>query len=1041
MISRFFIHRPVFAMVLSIVIVLAGLMAMRSLPVAQYPDIVPPEVVVSANYSGASAEVISGSVAAPLEQEINGVENMLYMRSTSSDAGTLQISVVFAIGTDPEQATINVNNRVQAAISRLPEEVRRLGVRVQKRSSAIMQVVTLTSPTGEYDPVFLSNFALLNIIDELKRTPGVGDATIFGAKDYSMRVWLRPDKLAQYDLTPGDVADAIRAQNSQFAAGKFGEEPNTSGHAFTYTVTTRGRLVTAEEFNDIILRAAPDGSTLRLGEVARVQLGAQDYSFASTSNGDPSVAIGLYLQPGANAIETATNVEETLARISNHFPEGIAYQVPFNTTRFVEIAVGEVITTFVEALILVILVVYLFLQNWRATFIPLLAVPVSLIGTFAGMYMLGFSINLLTLFGMILAIGIVVDDAIVVIENVERIMRTEGLAPREASLKAMEEVTGPVIAIVLVLCAVFVPVAFLGGLAGQMYKQFAITIAVSVTISGIVALTLTPALCALMLKPGHQEPILPFRIFNRFFDRITNGYTAGVRFFMKRAFLGVGIFAAFIAGIVFIGGQLPSALVPEEDQGYLITFVNLPAASSLDRTSEVTGPLTADLQNHPAVKDVIMLTGIDLMSSSLKTSAAAAFLNLHDWDQRKTADLQSQAVAVAATGIGAGYDDALMFAVNPPPITGMSTTGGFEGYIQNRAGGTSAELGQKVAAFIEAAIARPEIAGVQTTFDTGVPRFRAEVDRERARAMGVEVDAIFETMQSTFGSLYVNDFSLFGRNYRVSLQSEEEFRRTAEDLRKVSVRTNNGDLAPLSSLVSFEREAGPDIVERFNVFPAAKIQGAPADGYSSGQALDALEEVANEVLGADYQLAWAGSSYQERAITGTAGVVFAFGIIMVFLILSAQYERWSLPFAVITAIPFAIFGAVLATWMRGIENDIYFQIGLLVLTGLAAKNAILIVEFAVLKRKEGLSRYDAAIEAARLRFRPIIMTSLAFILGCVPLAISTGAGASSRHSIATGVIGGMLFATFVAIFFIPLFYRLIDRAGPEELLEKPTKNQ
>ncbi|MDP0498783.1 MAG: efflux RND transporter permease subunit [Verrucomicrobiota bacterium JB022] len=1033
MISKFFIHRPIFATVISIVIVLAGLMSMRMLPVSQYPEIVPPQVTVTAVYPGASAEVISETVASPIEQEINGVDNMIYVSSTAADSGTLNITVTFELGTDPDQATIDVNNRVQAALSRLPEEVRRQGIRVQKRSSSILQVVTLYSPDGSLDPIYISNYALLNVVDELKRTPGVGDASAFSSQDYSMRIWLKPDKLAEYGLTPGDVAEAVRAQNAQFAAGKFAAEPDPLKQGMTYTVTTTGRLVTTEEFSRIILRGNEEGSTLRLGDVARVELGAQDYSFAATLNGRPAATLGIYLQPGANALDTALAVQSTMERLKEGFPEGLSYEIPFDTTRFVDVAVHEVIKTFIEAIILVILVVFLFLQNWRATVIPLLAVPVSLIGTLAGMLMLGFSINLLTLFGMVLAIGIVVDDAIVVLENVERIMRSEHIGPKEAAVKAMEEVTGPVIAIVLVLCAVFVPVAFLGGLTGVMYQQFAITIAISVFISGIVALTLTPALCGIMLKPGHIEPILPFRIFNRFFDKVTDGYTAGVKFFLKRVILGLLVFAGLIAATGWIWQQIPGALAPEEDQGYVIAFTNLMPGSSLDSTMDITGPYSEELANHPAVRNVIMLSGFDLLSSSRKTSSAVSFVTLEDWKKRKETELQAPAVAGAASAFGAKYEDAIIFSFNAPPITGLSSTGGFEAYIQDRSGGDQAQLNAKVQEFVAAANERPELAGVRTTLNVTVPRYRVEVDKEKARSMGVDASQVYQTMQSTFGSLYVNDFTLFGRNYQVTLQSEAEYRRSPSDLRKVFVRASDGTMVPISSLLSFERTVGPEIVERFNVFPAAKLQGQPAPGFSSGQALAAMEQVAAEVLGDEFALAWTGASYQEKQTGGAQSLlIFGFGIVMVFLILSAQYERWSLPFAVITAVPFAAFGAVLAVFLRGLSNDIYFQIGLLVLTGLAAKNAILIVEFAVMKRAEGLSRFDAALEAARLRFRPIVMTSLAFILGCVPLATSTGAGAASRHSIGTGVIGGMLAATFIAIFFIPMFYRMIDRTGAKD---------
>jgi multidrug efflux pump len=1030
-ISKFFIDRPVFATVLSVVIVLAGLVAMRALPIAQYPEIVPPEVVVSAAYPGANAQTIAETVAAPLEQQINGVEDMIYMRSTSTGSGTLSISISFQIGTDPDQATINVNNRVQRATALLPEEVRRQGVTVAKRSSSILQVLSMYAPEGRYDTIFISNYALINVIDELRRTPGVGDASLFGASDYSMRIWLSPDKVAQYRLTPSDIAAAIREQNAQFAAGRFGEEPMAGSQAFTYSVTTPGRLADPREFENIILRSDPNGAALRLKDVARVELGSQNYSTVATLNGSPAVPIGVYLQPGANALEVAENVQATMERLSQRFPDGLRYAIPFNTTRFIEVSVEEVVRTFVEAIVLVILVVFLFLQNVRATIIPVLAVPVSIIGTFAGMYLLGFSINLFTLFGLILAIGIVVDDAIVVLENVERIMASEGKSPREAAIQAMQEVSGPVVAIVLVLCAVFVPVSFLGGLAGELYRQFAVTIAVSVVISGIVALTLTPALCSLLLKQGHREPRLPFRLFNRAFEGITNRFTAGVRFFLRHAVVAFAVIAVMLGVTWWLYERVPGGLVPQEDQGYIFAVTQLPPAAALDRTLAITERVTQGISANPAVENVVTLAGFDFLSGAQKTNSGVSFVSLKDWSERTDPRQDARALAPALAALNANFRDGVVIGFNPPPIQGISTTGGFEFFLQDRSGGSLEDLSAAAQRVLQAANQRPELRGVSTTFSTGVPQYRIDVDREKAKSLGVPIATIFDTMQSTFGSLYVNDFTLFGRTYRVSLSSEGEFRQSPEDLRHVFVRSSNDTMVPLNVLVTVARIVGPDVVDRFNVFPAARIQGNPAPGFSSGQAIAAMRDVVASTLSSDYTVGWTGSAYQEIATAGSGSQGFLFGVVIVFLILAAQYERWSLPLAVITAVPFAVFGAILAIYLRGIENDVYFQVGLVTLIGLSAKNAILIVEFAAERQRGGVPAFNAALEAARLRFRPIVMTSLAFILGVVPLAISTGAGAASRHSVGTGVIGGMLAATFLATFFVPLFFRLLsrDRAG------------
>lgn len=1029
----FFINRPVFASVISIIIVLAGFMCIRILPVAQYPDLLPPQVVVSAQYPGASAETVAQTVAVPLEQKINGVEDMIYMQSTSNASGTLQLTVTFALGTDPDQATINVNNRVQRALTTLPEEVQRLGVVADKRSSSILGLVAMRSTSSAYDRTYVGNYALLNVVDDLKRIPGVGDAQVLGNIDYSMRIWLRPDKLAQYNLTPTDVITAVKEQNNQYPVGRIGEQPDISG-AFTYSATTQGRLITTEEFGNIILRSDDTGASLRLKDVARLELGAQQYFVDSKLNGEPMVPILLFLQPGANALATMNAIKARMTELKATFPTGLDYSVPYDTTKFIEVSVEEVIHTFIEAILLVIVVVFIFLQNWRATLIPIIAVPISIIGTFAGIYVLGFSINMLTLFGLVLAIGIVVDDAIVVLENVERVMSEEKLSPHDAAVKSMSEVTGPVIAIVLVLCAVFIPVSFMGGMAGVMYQQFAVTIAISVVISGTVALTLTPALCSILLKPSHSEPIAPFRMFNNFFQKITDAYVVGVEFFVHRIWIGLGAFALVCIFTVFMFEKVPSSLVPDEDEGYILAISILPSASSLERTSGVVDKAYDILHANPAVEDIAEIAGYDLLSGGLKTSSGTMFIMFKDWKDRPARKDDARVIAPQVVGMTSTIKDGVTIAFNPPPISGLSTTGGFEMYLQDRSGGSIDELYAMTMKLVNAANQRPEMSSVRTTFDPNVPKYDFQVDRIKARAMDVPINSIYDALSATFGNIYINDFTLYGRNYQVKIQSEGEFRKSAEDIKQVFVRSNSGNMIPLNALVDTKRITGADQLERFNAFYATKIMGNPGEGFTSGDAIKAMAEVANKVLPNTYQIAWTGSAYQEVVAGGAGSQAMIFGIIMVFLILAAQYERWSLPFAVVTAVPFAVCGALVFTYLRGLSNDVYFQIGLVTLVGLAAKNAILIVEFAVLEHENGKSPIEAAVSAARLRFRPIVMTSLAFILGVVPLARSTGAGAASRHAIGTGVIGGMLAATCVATFFIPMFYRLFtgnkaSRAG------------
>lgn len=1028
MFSKFFINRPVLAMVMSIIIVIAGGLSIFSLAVEEYPQVTPPQVVVQATYPGASAEVISSSVASVLENSINGVEGMIYMQSSSTSSGSLNINIYFTNETDPDQATINVNNRVQAVLSSLPQEVQRQGVTVDKRSSTILAVYSLFSDSPAHDRIFIANYAAINILEELKRVPGVGDAALFSRQEYSMRIWLSPDKLTKYNLTPAEVIALVQEQNSQFAAGFFGQEPVRKDLDFTYTVTTQGRFTTPQEFENILIRTNSDGSSLRLKDLARVELGAEDYSVNAFYNGRPAVAFGLFLQPGANALNVAEGVAKKLEELSQTFPEGLQYAIPYDTTSFVNVSIKEVIKTFIEAIILVVIVIYFFLQNFRATIIPVLAVPVSIIGTFAGMYMLGFSINLLTLFGLILAIGIVVDDAIIVIENVERLIHEEKLSVKDATMKAMDEIASPVIAIVLVLSAVFIPVAFIGGFSGEIYKQFAITIVISVVISGFVALTLTPALCVSILKTHEPKPFWIVKKFNDFFEWLTHQFTDKVAHAIRRGVFYVILFVGLIAVTYGLFTRVPTGLVPAEDKGMLLVSMQLPPATALSKTTEMASFMESTIRNNPNVEAVMALAGYDMLSSAVRTFGGTAFVKLKDWDLRKEDNQKSQVLAQTFTAQLMQNPNAVIFALNPPPIMGLSLTDGFEMYIQNRTGGSIQDLQKYTQLVLQEAQKRPELTGVRTTLSVNVPQYNVQLDRQKAKSLGVNVDDVFTTLQSTFGSYYVNDFNLYGRTFKVSMQSESEFRETPNDLRNVFVRSSNGDLIPISSLVTFERVIGSDILERFNLFPAAKLMGDAASGYSSGDALKAIEEVANQVLPDGYTVAFSGSSYQEKNAGGTGTIAFIFGLVFVFLILAAQYERWLMPLAVLTAVPFAVFGAILATWLRGLNNDIYFQIGLVMLIALAAKNAILIIEFAMEAReKQGKNIYDAAVEAARLRFRPIVMTSLAFTIGVLPLAISSGAGAASRHAIGTGVIGGMLAATFIATFFIPLFYTYFAR--------------
>jgi hydrophobe/amphiphile efflux-1 (HAE1) family protein len=1033
MFSKFFIDRPIFATVLSLFLVLAGLAAMRVLPISRYPEISPPVVNVRAIYPGASAEVLETTVAAPIEQSINGVEKMLYMDSTSSGDGVVTINVTFDVGTDLDIAAVNVNNRVNQVLSKLPQEVQRQGLTVAKSSANFMVVAAIYSPDDRYDALYISNYVTQNMLDAVKRVPGTTNVQIFGAKDYAMRIWLRPDRMAQLGITVADITAAVTEQNAQYAAGKIGSPPGNT-EELTLTVTAKGRLLEAEQFGNIVVRAGARGSVIRLKDVARVELGSKDYNFYGRINGHPSVPIGVFLQTGANALETRAAVEKTLQELKAKFPEGLTYSTPYDTTPFVSESINAVLVTLVEAMILVFLVVYVFLQSWRATVIPMLAVPVSLIGTMAGLHLLGYSINTLTLFGMVLAIGIVVDDAIVVLENVERLMHEEGLSPRDASVKAMQEVTGPVIAIVLVLCAAFIPVAFLGGLAGELYRQFSVTITIAVVLSGIVALTLTPALCAVMLKPGVEKKNVFFRGFNRFFDGLTRRYTKGVAFFLKRGIIGLLLFASMgvLTGLLY--QNVPSGLVPDEDQGYYLGAVILPEGSSLERTNEVVKKVEAAMSPNKNIESVFSLVGLNFLGGGgLKSSAATMFFPLKPWGERTQSAKELVGETYMKTG---GIKEGLPLAFSPPAIQGLGQTGGFEFYLQNKGDGGVRRLAQLLPSLLEEANKQPELQGVKTLWQANSPQILVTVDTEKARSMGVAVGDVYNTLASTLGSYYVNDFNKSGRIYQVLMQAEGEFRAKPDDIGALYVRSRDGQMVPIRSLSEIKFSAGPDSVQHFNALPSIQILGEPKPGYSSGQAIAAMERAAANVLPADTGYDWGGTAFQQKRSSGAAGLALGAGFLMIFLILAAQYEKWTLPFSVLLALPFGIFGALLAVYLRDFTNDVYFQIGLVTLLGLSAKNAILIVEFAMVKVHEGMSPVAAALEAARLRFRPILMTSLAFILGVVPLAFSSGAGAAARQSIGTGVLGGMLAATFLAIFLVPLFFKLVNdwnfRSKPED---------
>jgi len=1047
-ISRFFIDRPVFAGVLSVLIFVIGLLALRVLPISEYPEVVPPQVVVRAQYPGANPKVISETVAAPIEEAVNGVEDMLYMSSQATTDGVLTLTVTFALGTDPDKAQQLVQNRVSQAEPRLPEEVRHLGVTTVKSSPDLMMVVHLLSPDSRYDVTYLRNYAALNVKDRLARIQGVGQVQLFGSGDYSMRVWLDPQKIAERGLSASDIVNEIRAQNVQAAAGVVGASPGLSGIDHQLSINAQGRLQDEEQFGEIIVKTGENGEITRLRDIARIELGAADYALRSLLNNKPAVAIPILQAPGSNAIEIADKVRAEMADIKANMPEGIDFQIVYDTTQFVRASIDAVINTLLEAVLLVVLVVILFLQTWRASIIPLAAVPVSIVGTFAVLQVLGFSINALSLFGLVLAIGIVVDDAIVVVENVERNIE-KGLSPRQATYRAMQEVSGPIIAIALVLVAVFIPLAFISGLTGQFYKQFAVTIAISTVISAINSLTLSPALAALLLRDHHAPKdritrIMDalfgwlFRRFNAVFHRGADAYGAGVRRVITAKALMLFVYVALLGATGFLFKTVPSGFVPGQDKQYLVGFAQLPDAATLDRTESVIRQMTDIALKQPGVEHAVAFPGLSINGFTNSSNAGIVFLTLAPFEERRDSSLSAGAIAGQLNQKFAAITEAVTAIFPPPPVQGLGTIGGFKLQIEDTAGLGYEALDRATKDFLAKAATAPELAGLFSSYSINVPQLYVDIDRAKARQLGVAVSDVFSTLQIYLGSVYVNDFNKFGRTYSVRVQADAPFRARAEDVGFLKVRSNSGEMVPLTALLNIRSSVGPERAMRYNGFLSADINGQAAPGYSSGQAQAVVERISAETLPKGFRAEWTELTYQE-ILAGNSGIlVFPVAILLVFLVLAAQYESLTLPVAIILIVPLALLAALVGVWLTAGDNNVFTQIGLIVLVGLSAKNAILIVEFARELEFEGRTPVEAAIEASRLRLRPILMTSLAFVMGVVPLVVSTGAGAEMRAAMGVAVFSGMIGVTAFGLFFTPIFYVLVRRlAGNRRFRRQP----